>query len=243
MSITITSELSSVQIQQIQNLIRASREKEPVTASFPFEEADFFAFLEEDGAIRSAAAVIREDDTACECCAFTDPAYRRQGLFHELLDAVIDELPEDTELLFYTNGKSPDCLAALEALEAEVVLEEHMMELQLDRFEKSADSPQSPVQASEELLDGTKTLIFRNAHGTVNISVFRDYYYLYGLEIHESMRGRGLGHRLLTHVLSILAERDPLPLRLQVSGNNLPALSLYRKTGFQITETLFCYLY
>ncbi|WP_243134402.1 GNAT family N-acetyltransferase [Enterocloster asparagiformis] len=32
-------------------------------------------------------------------------------------------------------------------------------------------------------------------------------------------------------------------LTLQVSGDNLPALRLYKKTGFHITETLSYYLY
>ena len=33
------------------------------------------------------------------------------------------------------------------------------------------------------------------------------------------------------------------PVLLQVAGNNTPALALYKKTGFRITETLCCYLY
>ena len=32
-------------------------------------------------------------------------------------------------------------------------------------------------------------------------------------------------------------------LNLQVSGQNLPAFNLYKKTGFRITETLSRYLY
>ena len=35
----------------------------------------------------------------------------------------------------------------------------------------------------------------------------------------------------------------PRPVLLQVSGGNAPALTLYKKTGFRITETLCCYLY
>ena len=231
MSAMILTELTHAQKEQICTL----------HTSFPLDGADLFAVLEADGAIRSAAAFLKEDETTYECFAYTEPAYRSQGMFSELLDLAIDELPEDTEFLFYTNGSDPDCMAVLEALEAELVMEEYMMEISLSEI-PAADKV-NDISVKEIDVEGTRTLQYKSSFGIVNISVFSSYYYLYGFEITEELRGQGYGTRFLLQVLSDLAKRNPMPLRLQVSGDNLPALSLYKKTGFQITETLFGYLY
>ena len=238
MSAKILSALTPIQKEQIYAL----------HPSFPLDDADLFAIYETDGKIRSAAVFLTEDDTTCECFACTDPSFRRQGMFSELLDLSIDELPEDTELIFYTNGTDADCMATLDALEAELILEEHMMELDLASFdvssfaETSASNP-SPVTVKEDVLDHTLTRCYESSCGVVNISVFSSYYYLYGFEIKEALRGQGYGKQFLFQVLTDLIRQNPMPLRLQVSGENAPALSLYKKTGFQITETLFGYLY
>ena len=92
MSAIILTELTHAQKEQIYAL----------HPSFPLDEADLFAILEADGAIRSAAAFLKEDETAYECFAYTEPAYRSQGMFSELLDLAIDELPEDTAHLSLT---------------------------------------------------------------------------------------------------------------------------------------------
>ena len=232
MSASVIDHLNPNQKSQIQTLSKA----------FPLDDVDLFAIYEIDGVIRSAAAFIEEDEFLYECYGYTDPQYRRQGLFSELLDLAIDELPEDSEFLFYTNGKDKDSMAAIHALEAELALEEHMMELDLSAFSTPMCS-ESALILEEADLDGTLTRIYKNPYGLVNISVFSGYYYLYGLEILEQFRGLGHGKTLLHQVLHDLKTNNPLPLRLQVSGDNTAALSLYKKTGFQITETLFGYLY
>ena len=238
MSAVILSALTETQKEQIYAL----------HSSFPLDDAELIAIYETDGTIRSAALFINEDDTTYECFAYTEPAFRRQGMFTELLDLAIDVLPEDTEFIFYTNGSDADCMAVLNALEAEPILEEHMMELDLASFAesscfKTSDPGPGEFFVKEEEIDQTRTRCYKSAWGVVNISVFSSYYYLYGFEIKEELRGQGYGTTYLLQVLSDLANINPLPLRLQVSGDNTAALSLYKKTGFQITETLFGYIY
>ena len=233
----LVTTLHPIQKEQIQSMDPA----------FPVDDADYYAVYDEDGSILSAIALIEEDSCTYECYGYTKPSHRGQGLFSELLDIAIDELPEDVQFLFYTNGKEPDTMAAIRAFEAELILEEHMMELPLEPYltndinEENNES--APVSVNEADMDGTRTLDYENEYGIVHISVFSSYYYLYGFEIREELRGQGYGKQFLNHVLYDLAKRAPLPLRLQVSGDNLPALSLYKKTGFQITETLSGYLY
>jgi len=247
MSVLLITELNLSQKKQIQSILDASAELEPVTISFPMDDADLYALYEIDGHLRSAAAFTKEDEETFECCAFTAPDYRRQGLFAELLDSVMDELPEDTRFLFYTDHNSKDALLTLSAYKAECIMEEHMMELDAANISSlsitATDSSDHSLTMDEQFPDDTRTFVYHNSVGTVNISVFSSYYYLYGFEIQENHRGKGLGTQLLYHVLRDLYEKKPMPVRLQVSGDNLPALHLYKKTGFRITETLSCYLY
>ncbi len=236
MSATITTSLQPLQKAQIQSM----------NSAFPVDDAELFAIYEIDGTIRSAAAFLYEDDDTYECYAFTENKYRRQGLFTELLELAIETLPEDIEFLFYTNGSDPDTMSVLDTLEAECVLQEHMMEIHLSaqKWNKApADHTETPLSMTCTTVDNTLTRHYENLYGSVNISVFSSYYYLYGFEIHEKHRGQGHGNQLLLQVLHDLAVHAPLPLRLQVSGENTPAVSLYKKTGFQITETLYGYLY
>ena len=118
------------------------------------------------------------------------------------------------------------------------------MEIDLSTWKNGQmEHQETPITMACSMVDDTLTRHYENSYGSVNISVFSSYYYLYGLEIHEKYRGQGHGNHLLLQVIHDLAAFDPLPLRLQVSGENIPAVSLYKKTGFQITETLYGYLY
>ncbi|MDO5416670.1 MAG: N-acetyltransferase [Lachnospiraceae bacterium] len=66
-------------------------------------------------------------------------------------------------------------------------------------------------------------------------------FYLYHLEIRQELRGKGWGKQLLAAVLHTLPYHAQV--LLQVSSDNEPALRLYQKTGFRLTETLSYYLY
>ncbi|WP_432629628.1 GNAT family N-acetyltransferase [Brotaphodocola sp.] len=66
---------------------------------------------------------------------------------------------------------------------------------------------------------------------------------LHHVEIREDLRGKGFGTILIRKLLKQLAEFGVKRVILQVSGDNTPALSLYKKTGFAITQSLSYYLY
>ncbi len=274
--------LDSSQIQQIKTMVNACTDADGTSLSFPFDEADLFLYFEHNGSIVSAIAFIPLEDLLYECSAFTDPEFRGQGLFSELLDEGIAELPEDSELIFYSDKKNSAAAAVLDAIGAELDSEEHMMELPPENFstavrrtdllKSSTDSSASDIDIHLESLniDGTPTLRFHSGHAVINFSVFPSHYYLYGFEVEETCRGMGYGTKFLNEALaqllkekvnnpacvpagnagsgtgsaiSVSAVMDPRPVLLQVAGSNAPALALYKRTGFRITETLCCYLY
>ena len=278
--------LDSSQIRQIQTMVNKCTDSDGARLSFPFDEADLFLYFEHDSSVVSAIAFIPIENLLYECSAFTDPQFRGQGFFSELLDAGIDELPEDSELIFYADKRNSAAAAVLEEIGAELNSEEHMMKLLPENFSIIAcrsSQTGSDVSALDLIadihseclnLDGTLTLRFHSDHAVINFSVFPSHYYLYGFEVEESCRGKGYGTKFLSTVLARLLngsagaiEHSPLsseisyhipdvsctdaasnsisprPVLLQVSGGNAPALTLYKKTGFRITETLCCYLY
>ena len=257
------SSLNASQVEQIKKLVHACTAADGTRLSFPFDDADLFLFFEHDGRIVSAIAFIPMDDLLYECSAFTDPEFRGQGLFSELLDEGIEELPEDSELMFYTDQKNTAAAAVLESIGAELDSKEHMMELLPENFSIAAclitarrpdqtesaaasleSDPEIDIHAETLNIDGTETLRFQSAHAVINFSVFPSHYYLYGFEVEKSCRGMGYGTKFLHAVLArLLRGNAARPVLLQVSGSNAPALTLYKKTGFQITETLCCYLY
>ena len=110
MDITISSSLTPREKDKIFLLLDACYKKEPVSLTFPTEEADHYLLAWENGRLLCAAALLEEDETVYECTAFTRPDCRRNGIFGAVLEKGLSLLPEDTELLFYVDKKSPDAL-------------------------------------------------------------------------------------------------------------------------------------
>lgn len=232
---------------KLQALVELCREAEGLTLSFPFEDAMLYILCFENEELLSAAAFLIQDEDLYECSAFTAPAYRRRQLFSGILDKALSLLPEESELLFYTDNKSSDTLKVLHALEAEHLNDEYMMMLPLDpRAESFQGAPAAatlPVSVTETTIDGVLTLIFSSQKASLSISVYPSSYYLYGFEVTEGERKKGFGTALLAFTLDDLCKRGPLPVTLQVSSENTAAVALYKKTGFRVSETLSCYLY
>ncbi len=65
----------------------------------------------------------------------------------------------------------------------------------------------------------------------------------YGFEIAPSLRGKGLGNEALSMVLTFLASQGIRKIFLHVSADNTPALKLYQKAGFRVTERLEYWIY
>lgn len=55
------------------------------------------------------------------------------------------------------------------------------------------------------------------------------------MAVRAQFRRRGIGERLLNKILEIFSNNDIRHVRLRVRPQNQPAISLYKKVGFQIT--------
>ncbi|MCI8454754.1 MAG: GNAT family N-acetyltransferase [Lachnospiraceae bacterium] len=248
MNTIIHTVLTPAQRAAIQSLVAACSAHDHTNLSFPFDDGELFVFSDKgnglaDGILSAAAFSLCGADS-WDCSAFTHPSLRNQGAFSALLEAGLSKLSREGSIFFYADPSCQDTMAALSALHTEHLADEHMMELAPGDFFKAADRIGSTECTVSEIPDSAvNTLHITVPDGEVFINCHTAHYYLYGLQIAPDRRGQGLGKLLLTQTLSRLFLQNPKPVRLQVSGDNTSALSLYKKTGFRITETLSCYLF
>ncbi len=200
-----------------------------------------------------------------ECSAFTRPVLRQKGYFSLLFDELSQDI-EEVDLYFPVTDPEPGTLAALASLEAVRDRDEYRMELELELecakafsgapFQETSAPGTWKVPGSrlhtqwEETEHDSFLLSFyqeEKAVGNCCLSFFGDSACFYSFEIKEELRGLGLGWEALSLTLSLLLKGLPRPgcrrLSLHVSGLNTPAISLYRKAGFHIKESLSYYLY
>lgn len=273
MDIIRTNLLSAGQADEIKELLNECRDSKGQTPFFPFEDGDLFylLFTETDnnaaGRILACAAALSffEESGApyAECSAFTRSDLRRKGYFSLLFDELSQDI-EKVDLYFPVTDPEPGTLAALASLEAIRDRDEYRMELELECAKAFSGAPFQETSAPgtwkvpgsrlhtqwEETEHDSFLLSFyqeEKAVGNCCLSFFEDSACFYGFEIREELRGRGLGKKALSLTLSLLKNGLPRSgcrrLTLHVSGLNAPAVSLYKKAGFQIQERLSYYLY
>lgn len=263
MEIIRTADLSPKQKEGILTIVEECKKIHPFTISFPFEDGAVYYLLCDPKPVCALALLLPDGvraDPAAECVAFTLPSRQRQGCFSALFEKALAEI-EDIDLYFLTDGSDEGALKTLQALGAEPEFSEHRMELELTDAKLPARSGGTalPPARSEGALrlsvrvedtgEDISFLYFLNKGaevipaGSCHFAVFPGSACLYGFEIAEPLRGRGLGYEALIMALAHMKRLHTGTVTLQVSGGNTAALRLYEKTGFRICETLSYYLY
>lgn len=122
--------------------------------------------------------------------------------------------------------------------------------IDLDPNEASDANAGSDFSGSSDTLEALEVLDtsgFSESHGCLGscltTRISDTCVCLHHVEIRKSLRKRGLGTALICGLLAQLPAFGITRIILQVSGDNAPALSLYKKTGFAITQSLSYYLY
>ncbi|MCI8268537.1 MAG: GNAT family N-acetyltransferase [Lachnospiraceae bacterium] len=251
-----TSCLTTDQQQALLSLVRLCQKHDSLSLSYPIHTEDgasaHYLLSDSRDRLLSALALLPLDDATCECIAFTHPAHRQKGYFSRLLALALESCPE-CDLLFPVSGTCTDTLAALDTLGAELSHQELRMERKL-----SLPLPYMPsIQNHHVELLTPESVFSENAVWQLFLSspaniigscltslVSPEVLCLHQVEITSRLRGQGFGLALLCLLLSHLQQKDDLKrILLHVSADNIPAVSLYKKTGFRITETLSYYWY
>lgn len=260
-----TAALTAAHKRDLGRLEDACKNGADAPVRFPLEDADLtFLLYETTPPARLAAALflimpqIPDSNDAAECIAYTHPALRRRGYFSRLFEAAETEIAE-TDLLFPVCRGGRGTLKALEALGAEFSHAEYRMDLSLPGRGplsggglQASPPPQSRNRDAPLICavtqEATDVFSYSFSLGNGEDAACHTIRYgtsacLYGLSVRPALRRRGIGSRALSHVLAFLAREGVRLVFLHVSGDNLPAVSLYKKAGFRIAETLSYYLY
>lgn len=76
---------------------------------------------------------------------------------------------------------------------------------------------------------------------SVTVDVSQGSNHFYGLAVDVDHQGQGLATYLLKSVINLLAQVNENHFQIVVEKDNLPALNLYRKLGFEVkTEVVYC---
>lgn len=262
-----TKTLTAPQKQEVLHLVHFCCAFDTLSLSYPVSpEEDAFHYLlyTQSGQLLSVLALLPADAFTMECIAFTHPGHRKCGCFSQLLSAALESFP-DVDLLFPVSGSCPDTMATLNALDAKLEYQEHQMERSLPLSSLSPASVNTPCYFSPEsaalltsswlqppsdpFADSACWTLFQSnlpkqtAGSCLTSPAGPDQLCLHQVEIAPNLRGRGYGTALILGLLQFLSKTSIRKVSLQVSGNNTSAMALYKKTGFQITETLSYYLY
>ena len=229
-----------------------------------------FFVLYDQGVMVSALHLFYPDQEVGELIGFTHPEHRRKGYFRHLLNMAADYADEIglAQVYVITDGNSPDGTQALTRLGLEAEYTEFMLQKSLN--EKSLSSFDTfdvietaslsvslfsgifGVQPSDcdayiaDIADNKciHTFVFTQNElpvGQAQITLMDDVAYLSGFGILPAYRRQGYATLFLQKIEHLLRTRGIATLTLQVSDKNKPALSLYRKDGFQPLETLSYY--
>ncbi len=71
---------------------------------------------------------------------------------------------------------------------------------------------------------------------------YREGWYLCEVEVREELRNQGIATNCLLQVFSELSKTQDTKIYLQVGSYNEPAVHLYKKLGFEVTEELCSYV-
>lgn len=217
-------------------------------------------------------AVYQTGDDNFECVPFVRPDMREKGIFASLLAAACEEgnIPGEGSVYFSCDPENDLWKNILEHIGAEHAWDEYMMERELTEIEeivieknsnkKTANAVCCQIfgnaSANEENIDenaaegsttwraiGCRSLLNQTSEVTCFLAPQGQSVYLYSLEVLPELRNKHLGTAFLSALLPQLAEKGFKTIKLQVSSENLPAMALYKKTGFHITQTLSFYEY
>lgn len=256
-------QLKETELNSLAALWEAGNALEAHPYSLP-EDADIFLLYYEGSELVAALCIYHMGDTKDEkpideICAMTHPAWRRRGCFTALFSMAKALLRPVLRFGIYPSpageadggresGGAGDAETFLEHLGAEFTYKEQFMTLPLAGPWLKAETEPMELTIREEAEGSdsdsapSATLTVTCPFGECYLSLFGSRAYLFGVLIYRRFRGQGYGYRMLHALLSRLPERGIREVFLEVSSENLPAVRLYEKLGFAVSESLAYYI-
>ena len=258
-------QLKETELNSLAALWEAGNALETHPYSLP-EDADIFLLYYEGSELVAALCIYHMGDTKDgkpidEICAMTHPAWRRRGCFTALFSMAKALLRPVLRFGIYPSpspagkaggdresGGAGDAETFLEHLGAEFTYQEQFMTLPLpDPCFKAETEPleltiREETEGSDSDSAPSATLTVTCPFGECYLTLFGSRAYLFGVLIYRRFRGQGYGYRMLHALLSRLPERGIREVFLEVSSENLPAVRLYEKLGFAVSESLAYYI-
>ena len=262
-------QLNETELMSLAALWEAGNALEAHPYSLP-EDADIFLLYYEGSELVATLCIYHMGDTKDgkpidEICAMTHPAWRRRGCFTALFSMAKALLRPVLRFGVYPSpspagkagggresGGAGDAETFLEHLGAEFTHKEQFMTLPLPDPCFNAETEPLELTIREEAEGSgsdsdsdsapSATLTVTCPFGECYLTLFGNRAYLFGVLIYRRFRGQGYGYRMLHALLSRLPERGIREVFLEVSSENLPAVRLYEKLGFAVSESLAYYI-
>ncbi len=245
---------------QIGTMMKACRESGDEGVAYPLNEDDTYHYLlwknSYDGAVWEligAYAVLPLTDESAECIAYVRPDERRRGYFSQVMLPAVSEAFPDQVFIFPVRGGDETVIRVLDSIGAGYDRTEYRMEL----LTGSSSLSEPGISGSDTSGDipscrGLRDLPVEYSYppgveppvASCRLErISSDSVCLYGVEVCPEKRGQGYGTAMLSSLAGELGEYGVRRVILHVSSDNLPAVSLYEKTGFRTTETLLYYIF
>jgi len=218
----------------------------------PLKKNELIAFL----------SIFAPFDDEAEIYAYTAPAYRKRGCFYSLLKRALTDLQSYgiKNILFVHEPNGIDCKFILEKMPTKYQYSEYILTINNSNIPiLSMPDSLMLLPASSSDLKGLTILHAAAFKNSLNVSrrfLFKgkiigccfiikqeNNLSLISIAIHPSYQKKGYANTMLHAVLYELSISYPgLPVSLEVNSENIAALSLYQKIGFQVSSQ-FDYTY
>ena len=221
------------------------------------EEEGRVAFFEGDTPFFAAEIFLTGEEEAeikIQDIVFDEKSIKSDGMSKEIISRMIKLLPECFRLL-WDEGLEEVVLVEQQGTKIAEILDstgvvqkaysEYMMKLYIEH--------QKSTSCGLGFLELTKTedgYICENNDKTFFCRLLsyeaeaegEQSFYLYEVEVKKRNRNKGIATRCLTQLFSLLSEEASLTIYLQVGSYNEPAVHLYKKLGFDVSEELGYYV-